>query len=188
MSTMVIVVLFEMFLAMWNAPPSSLGELAFREAVRRQATPQAARRVTDKDLGPVPDRPARPVAPPVYVPDEMLPGAKLGEKPVVDADRADRPDLSNRNEAWWRSRMMQARAAAERDRLLVTALESRVGALTRDVANRDNPVERAALAAERIKVLEELDQMRLQLTADIKTIADIEEEARRAGVPPGWLR
>jgi len=34
----------------------------------------------------------------------------------------------------------------------------------------------------------ELDRLKKQLLADKKAIADLEEEARRAGVPPGWLR
>jgi hypothetical protein len=34
----------------------------------------------------------------------------------------------------------------------------------------------------------ELERLKKQVVDDRKAIADIEEEARRAGVPPGWLR
>ena len=46
----------------------------------------------------------------------------------------------------------------------------------------------ARLAIERQKALAELDRMKKAAAADAKAIADLEEEARRAGVPPGWLR
>jgi len=36
--------------------------------------------------------------------------------------------------------------------------------------------------------LTELDRLKKQIVDDQKAITDIEEEARRAGVPPGWLR
>ena len=93
-----------------------------------------------------------------------------------------------KDETWWRARMTQARAALDRDRILFAALENRVSTLTRDVVNRDDPAQRAVLAAERIRALEELELMRKQIVADTDAIAAIEEEARRAGVPPGWIR
>jgi hypothetical protein len=34
----------------------------------------------------------------------------------------------------------------------------------------------------------ELDRLKKQIDATKKAIADLEEEARRANVPPGWLR
>ena len=74
------------------------------------------------------------------------------------------------------------------DRVLVAALESRVAALTRDVANRDNPLERAALVADRLQAVAELDRMREQVDTDMRAIVGLEDEARRAGIPPGWLR
>ena len=74
------------------------------------------------------------------------------------------------------------------DRVMVTALESRVAALTTDVTNRDDPAQRAVLMNERVRVLAELDRMRDQVAADVTAIAAIEEDARKSGVPPGWIR
>jgi hypothetical protein len=34
----------------------------------------------------------------------------------------------------------------------------------------------------------EMDRVRIDIELQKKKIADIEEEARQAGVPPGWLR
>lgn len=171
MSVLMFVALTQIFLGIWNRPPASLGELALREAVRRQTAPAPVRSLTDVDLGPSPLRTprqgqARRAAP--------VDGAKPGEAP--------------KDEVWWRARMAQARLALERSKLLAQALESRAAALTRDVVNRDDPAQRTVLVAERLRVLEELDLMKKQITADSEAIKAIEDEARREGVPPGWIR
>lgn len=180
MSALVFVTLTEIFLGVWNRPPVSLGELALREAVRRQSAPAAVRSLTDADLGPPPMRRSRPVPPAPATADRD----NFAEKPVAAPVTA----MVQRDEAWWRARMTQARLALERDNLLVRALESRVAALTRDVVNRDDPAQRAVLVAERLRVLEELDLVKKQVAADAGAITAIEDEARREGAPPGWIR
>lgn len=182
MSILVIVALMQAFMAAWNAPAASLGELALREAVRRSATPAPTRVLTTGDLGPVPERPVPAVPqampalpPPVVIPDETVSTVKSGER-------------VEQNETWWRARMVKARADLERDRLTVVALETRVNLLTREASAADAPGRRAALVAERERTLAELERMRNQVTDGVKAISDIEDEARREGVPPGWLR
>jgi hypothetical protein len=163
-----------MFMGLWNAPAGSLGELALREAVRRQAVSASTRTMTEADLEPAPER-VVPKPPPAAAEVEEV---KPGEKP------ADPP----KDETWWRTRITAAREALERDTLLLAALDNRVTTLTRDVVNRDDPAQRAVLIKERLRALEELDLMRKQIVADNEAIALIEEEARKAGVPPGWIR
>ena len=179
MSVLVIVALLKMFMGVWNAPPASLGELALREAVRRQAMTASTRRLTDADIGPAPERvPPKPATPAAAATataaEEVKPGEKLDEAP--------------KDEKWWRTRMTTARAALDRDKLLLAALDNRVATLTRDIVNRDDPAQRQALIAERLRVLDETDMMRKQVNADIEAIALVEEDARKAGVPPGWIR
>ena len=67
-------------------------------------------------------------------------------------------------------------------------LQTRVNSLATDFVNRDDPAQRGVLASERQKALGELDRLKKQIEATKKAIADLEEEARRANVPPGWLR
>ena len=175
MSVLVIVALLEMFMGVWNSPPASLGELARREAVRRHAAEVSLRKVSDADLGPAPVRVARPPNVTIPLTPEQV---KPGEKPAEPA----------KDEKWWRTRITAAREALERDKLLLAALDNRVSTLTRDVVNRDDPAQRAALINERLRALDELEMMRKQIIADTEAIALIEEEARQAGVPPGWIR
>ena len=48
--------------------------------------------------------------------------------------------------------------------------------------------QRAKIADDRQKALAELARLTLDIDKANKQIADIEEEARKAGVPPGWIR
>ena len=97
------------------------------------------------------------------------------------------PAAPNTEEAW-RARIVRARDDLHRNEVFAEALQSRINALTADFAARDDPAQRAQLADDRQKALEELERVKKDVEISRKTIADIEEEARRAGVPPGWLR
>ena len=178
MSVLVIVALLRMFMDVWSAPPASLGEVALREAVRRQAMTASLRRLTDADIGPAPVRP--PTAKP--------PASGAAAAATEEGKPGEKPPEPVKDETWWRNRITAARAALERDKLLLAALDNRVTTLTRDVVNRDDPAQRQALIQERLRALEELDLMKKQVAADTQAIADIEEEARKAGIPPGWIR
>ena len=54
--------------------------------------------------------------------------------------------------------------------------------------NRDDPAQRAQIARDKQKAMDELNRLKAAIQNDKKAITDLEEEARKAGVPPGWLR
>ena len=89
---------------------------------------------------------------------------------------------------YWRGRIDAARTALARAQTFADALQSRINALSADFVNRDDPAQRDVIAADRQKALAELDRVKKEIAAAQKAIADIQEEARRAGVPPGWVR
>jgi hypothetical protein len=84
--------------------------------------------------------------------------------------------------------MKELQAALERNQTYADALQSRINALTTDFVNRDDPAQRAVIAADRQKAVVELERLKTQIEDDRAAIATFQEEARRAGVPPGWLR
>lgn len=84
--------------------------------------------------------------------------------------------------------MAAARATVERSRMFAAALQTRINSLTADAINRDDPAQRSVLEQDRIGALAELDRVNKELVEQTQAIADIETEARRAGVPAGWLR
>jgi hypothetical protein len=110
------------------------------------------------------------------VPSVNLPGGEAA--PAGDA----------KDENHWRQRISGARSALERSRIFADALQSRINALTTDIVNRADPAQRAQLELERQRALAELDRVKKEIAEQTKAITDIEEEARKAGVPPGWLR
>jgi len=76
----------------------------------------------------------------------------------------------------------------DRQQIFADSLQSRINALTTDFVNRDDPAQRAKIEADRKTALAELERVKKELVDQAKAITAIEDEARRAGVPPGWLR
>jgi len=156
--------------------PPSLAELAQKEQERRKALKGTSSKVySDKDL-PKPSTPA--VASTVPSPAVVQPESKPAETKPED----------QKDETWWRNRILQAREAQRRAESFAAALQSQINGLTTDFVNRDDPYQRAKLADNRLKALGELQRVTGEIEQAKKDITDIEEEARRANVPPGWLR
>lgn len=157
--------------------PPSLAEMAQKEQERRKALKGAVGRVySDKDL-------PKAATPPIASTVPATPTVVQGENKPAESKADDQKD-----ETWWRNRMLQAREAQRRAESFAAALQSQINGLTTDVVNRDDPYQRAKLADSRLKALSELQRVTGEIEQAKKDIVDIEEEARRANVPPGWLR
>jgi hypothetical protein len=76
----------------------------------------------------------------------------------------------------------------QRTQIFMDSLQTRINSLTTDFVNRDDPAQRAKIETDRQQALAELERVKKELTDQQKAITAIEEEARRAGVPSGWLR
>lgn len=173
-------------LAALAAHAQSLGDLARREAERRKAVKVPAKVYTNENI-----LPALPVTPP---PDEAAaPGAAAASTPAVQAERpptpAERPpDDPRKTESYWRERITAARQQRDRNIVYMEALQSRINGLWADFTARDDPAQRAVIAAERQRALDELERLKQEQANLEKQILDIEDDARRSGVPPGWIR
>jgi hypothetical protein len=177
-----------------TATPASLGDAGKREALRRQLTPKATRAYVVEDFAAILPGAALPATtppgtPPVD-PDEDPPMATAAKPPAAapDAPAAPAASVAARDQEYWRSRMATARAALSHDQMLAEAMQSRINALTTDMINRDDPAQRAKLAADNQRAMEELARLQKQITLDEKAITAIQDEARRLSVPPGWIR
>jgi hypothetical protein len=170
-------------IAGWALPASgqSLAAVARKEEVRRKQVKQPSKVITNKDLRPVTTPPPPPPAaePPAPPADGAAPG---GEAAPDEAQQREQDEQA------WRSKMADARQALERNQMYADALQSKINALWADFTARDNPVQRAQIEIERQKALAEQERVKAEIGAQKKAIADLEEEARKAGVPPGWLR
>ena len=72
--------------------------------------------------------------------------------------------------------------------MFAEALQTRINSLSTDFVNRDDPFQRAKIGEDRDKAIAELARVKGDIDRAKKQIEEIEEEARKAGVPPGWLR
>ncbi len=157
-----------------------LAEVARKEEERRKQA-KGGKIYTNKDLGSVP---ASSVPPPPVATSSRAGTAATTDKP----DAASPAKGEVRDQAYWSGRMKGLLTQLDRDKTYLDAMQSRVNALTTDFVNRDDPAQRALIEADRQKAVAELDRLRAAVTDAQKGISDLEEEARRANVPPGWLR
>ncbi len=165
------------------AGAQSLADVARKEAARRQDVKAPAKVFTNDNLKVVPPvaPPAAPAEPGAQPAAPAAPGEAAQEKPPEAPDPTKDPE-------YWRKRMTDAREARDRNAFLLEAVQSRINGLTTDFYARDDPYQRAQIELERNKALRELDLMKKHQTELEQKVADIEEEARRANIPPGWLR
>jgi hypothetical protein len=168
-----------------TAPAQSLGELAKREEARRKSVQSPAKVYTNDTVGS--GRAPAPTAAPPAAPAAAQPGSPTAA--AAGAEEKPKPPVDRKTEeAAWRQRMQGAKDSLQRSQTFAEALQSRVNALTADFTARDDPAQRAVVASDRQKALAELDRVKNDIAQQTKAIATIQEEARRAGVPPGWLR
>jgi hypothetical protein len=175
------------------ASAQTLGEVAKKEAERRKAQPQGGKVYTNKDLPASAQKPATPnpgtasTEAPAQTPAD--PVAAAAEQKAQDAKAAtDKPEGDQKDQAYWKGRMAAAREELRRSEMFAEALQTRVNSLNKDFNSRDNPAQRSAIGADRTEALNELTRVKQDVERGKKQIGDIEEEARKAGVPPGWVR
>jgi hypothetical protein len=161
----------------------TLAEVAKKEEERRKAVPAPAKVYTNKDLN------AQPAGPPEPPP----PATALPAKPAADAEKDTKKDTkdekgSAKDQAFWAGRMKALHDQVERDQNYADAMQTRINSLTADFAGRDDPAQRGVIARDRQKSVAELARLKKHIEDAKKGVVDLEEEARRAGVPPGWLR
>jgi hypothetical protein len=171
------------FVLFWPAtglaqnPP--LAEVARKEQERRKTVKAPSKILTNKDLPKV----TAPAVPPAS-PSATTAAGQAGAATAAE----QKPAEPAKDEAWWRARITESREALRRDEMFIEALQSRINALSADFASRDDPYQRAKIGEDRQKALAEMDRVKADVQLLKKRIEDIEEEARKAGVPPGWLR
>jgi hypothetical protein len=174
-------------LVAWTVPAraQSLADVARKEEERRKTVSQPGKTYTNKDLRPAPSPAAPPAAAAEPKADEKAASEKEAPKAAAPGDAAKEPV---KDKAYWTARLKAAQEQLERDQTYADALQSRINALITDFVNRDDPAQRDVIERDRLRAIAELDRLKKAIPNDKKAIDDLLEEARRAGVPPGWLR
>ena len=185
---------------------AQLGNIAKKEAERRK-TVTSGKVYTNDNLTPAPEPSSAPAssgpssdaAPAADSSAHKSATDKAADKsetakPTADAADKDAAKVSaepaerKKEEAAWRERIKNERDALDRAKGYADALQIKINSLNTDFVNRDDPVQRAAIAAERDKSLADMDRLKKEIAEHNKKITAIQEDARRAGAPAGWVR
>jgi len=175
------------------AAAQSLGDVAKTEEQRRK-TVKSGKVYTNDELkrDPTPSVPASASTGTTSTPSASSTPAPA---PASSGNNAGKDDSANKDgsadksdEKTWRKRITNARESLQRSQAFADALQSQLNALSTDFVNRDDPIQRQQIAKQRDGVLAELDRVKKEVAAQTKAISDIQEEARRANVPAGWVR
>ena len=174
------------------AAAQSLGEVARQEEARRKAIRSTGKVYTNESLG-TEGAPATPATPPASpAPAASTPSTSSNAPPSSAAGAPPAPGASTSNdpktEADWRKRIGDERDALARAEVFADALQTKLNALATDFVNTDDPIKRNGVAADRDKSLAELDRVKQEILQHQKAITDVQDAARRAGVPAGWVR
>jgi hypothetical protein len=180
----------------------TLGDVARQEAERRKTIKSTAKVITNESLRrEVPPAPAvgdaaAPPATPGAPATPAAPAAGAAAAPAAGAPAPAAPGAPGapaapapaNDEASWRKRVTDARDALSRLQIFADALQTRINTLSADFVNRDDPAQRNIIAADRQKALAELDRVKQDILTQQKAITAVQDEARKAGVPAGWVR
>jgi len=191
---------YRLYLGIWVALlllpgvalPQSLGDLARKTEEQRQKSKPSSKVYTNEDLkrdpgGTTSSVPSSNVPQTADAKPSTSPSTSA-EAPKADVRDSPAPQEPPKDQKYWKDRMTEARAQLTRSKLVLEALQTRLNSLSTDIVNRDDPAQRAVLERDRQDTLREMGRLKKDIQDQTKAISDIGEEARRASVPPGWLR
>jgi hypothetical protein len=166
----------------------NLADVARAEEARRKAVTGKVKVYTNETLrgadggeAPSAPPPQAPAATPAAAATPKA-AAPAGTKPVASAAEAPK------DEKFWRERLAAARDAVRRSQTFADALQTQISGLYTEFVNMSDPAQRAVIEQKRLAAIAEQDRVKSDLVKQTKALADIEDEARRANVPAGWLR
>ncbi len=168
----------------------SLVDLSRKEEERRKTIKAPAKVYTIQDVqkasgaDPTVPQPAAPAATGAAAPA----AAKPAEAAAPKEGAAPPPEQAAKDEAYWRGVFADARDKLDRSNGFLSALKVQYDMLASRFAATSDAAERGALVAQMEKVQAEIDRLQLDIGQQSKDLADLEEQARKAGVPAGWIR
>jgi hypothetical protein len=117
----------------------------------------------------------------------VLKPAEGGPEPSPEPTAAPPPETT---EGYWQERAINARAAITEAQQRVADLEKKVAELRddRNTANAMDPNREQHRQSDIAQAQADLERARADLERQQKALSDLEEDARRKSIPPGWLR
>lgn len=170
--------------AVFPASGQTLGDAAREAQARRKTVKSPGKVYTNDNLrSEPPPAQSTPAPPPTTT---ATPPSQSGVAP--GDGKAKAADQSGKDEATWRERVKAERDALARAETFAAALQSQINGLYAEFTACQAPPQCNQISANRQKSMAELDRVKREVETHTKNIADIQEEARKAGVPAGWVR
>lgn len=171
------------------AAAQNLADVARAEEARRRAVKGEVKVYTNENLrgadGGAPPAPQPvPAAPAAAAPGTAAKPAAPGTNKPAAPSAAE----SLKDEKFWRDRLTAARDALKRSQTFADALQAQINGLYTEFVNMSDPAQRALIEQKRLAAIAEQDRVKADIGKHTKALADIEDEARKANVPAGWLR
>ncbi len=177
----------------------SLGDLAKKTAADREKAKATAATTDPKDAKPAPKttftdddlKTLTPmpggVTPPIESTDTAAPAATAPEPTAAPA-----PSLTptSHDQEYWAGRMRTLTTQLDTDAIALAAADRRAarGRIDVDASNDGRGYVDRQLQQRYLDARDEASRVKAAVDADKAAIAALEEEARKANVPPGWLR
>ncbi|HJU41648.1 MAG TPA: hypothetical protein VJ691_02500 [Vicinamibacterales bacterium] len=166
-----------------------LADVARKEIERRKTARKATKVFTNGNLGANEvDLPPRSM-PSFASPSNATPSNTSPGSPTIPGGKVEPAKTAGgKDQAFWQGRIKTAMDDLQRTQMFADSLQTKINSLRTDFVNRDNRVEREKIQQDLNTSLAELERLNKEVDQKRKAIAAIEDEARKAGVPPGWLR
>lgn len=176
-----------------SLPAQSLGELAAKEKRRREEEQKKnkgpARVITTEDLAKVTASTATAAAPALA---QDLGARRARSEAAAETESSESEGGASgpggRDEKTWRAQAAEAREAVRGAEQTAQSLERQIAKLFGEIQRSTDTNEILRLRAEQKDLEEELERTKQELAKARQELVAFEESARRAGVPPGWIR
>jgi hypothetical protein len=165
----------------------NLADVARAEEARRKAVKGQVKVYTNESLRGA-DGGDPPAPPPVPAPAATAAAATTAKPEAPETKPAPSPTADAKGEKVWRDRLAAARDALQRSQTFADALQMQINGLYTEFVNMSDPAQRAVIEQKRLAAIAEQDRVKADIGKQTKALADLEDEARRANVPAGWLR
>ena len=164
----------------------SLADVARAEEARRKTVKGQVKVYTNESLRGA-DGGEAPQAPPPQAP-ATAPAPGSTAKPAAQGTKPAAPAADAKDEKLWRDRLAAVRDALNRSQTFADALQTQINGLYTEFVNMSDPAQRSLIEQKRLAAIAEQDRVKADIAKQTKALADIDDEARRANVPAGWLR
>ena len=160
----------------------SLADVARAEEARRKTVKAAVKVYTNEDLDGAPATGAAPTPSATPATGTAKPGdpaAKPEEQKPVDPTKTEK---------YWKDRAAAIQQSLSRSKVLLEALQTQISGMNAEFLSMDDPGQRGLLEARLQRASGELQRVQQDIDKQTKAAADLQEEARKSGVPAGWIR